>query len=309
LNEDERVGRIAAILGRSNARVGIGDDAAVLDAPNEPIVWTIDEQVEDVHFRRQWCSLRDIGYRATMAAASDLAAMGARPIGALAAIVVPTHVEDGDLDEMAEGQREACDRVGAGVVGGNLSRGERLSIATTWLGACDRPILRSGAQVGDGLYLCGDVGLAGAGLRALEASAEDDAPPDALQAWRRPIARIAEGLVMARVASAAIDVSDGLARDAGHVALASGVRIVIDEVALREHLHPATLAIAQLLRIDALELGLGGGEDYALVCTAGSPIEGFTRIGSVAEGSGVFLRAEGGAERAVSAGFDHFQSP
>ncbi len=312
MTEDERIARIAAILGGgAGAIVGIGDDAAVLDARDQalgPLVWTIDEQVEDVHFTRALCSFEDIGFRATMAAASDLAAMGARPLGALAALVVPPSVGEGELESIARGQREACDALAlegaAGIVGGNLSRGDKLSIATTWLGTATKPILRSGARPGDGVFVCGDVGLAGAGFRALVAAMES---PDAVatQAWRRPRARILEGLRMAAVASAAIDVSDGLAKDALHVSVASHVRVVLDEAALHGFVHPATVAIAGKLGIEALDLALGGGEDYALLCTSSAPtIEGFTRIGSIERGEGVVLRSD--HDRHVSAGFDHF---
>ncbi len=284
-------------------RVGIGDDAAVIDPQREPLVWTIDEQVEDVHFRPALCSFEDVGFRATMAAASDLAAMGARPLAALAAIVVPPDVSDEDLDAIARGQRQACEAIESRIAGGNLSRGERLSIATTWLGTAARPILRSGAREGDGVYVCGDVGLASAGFRMLERGL--DAPAAATQAWRRPRARIAEGLRMAALASAAIDVSDGLARDAVNLAKASGVRVVLDELALRACLHAATNACAESLAIDPLELALGGGEDYALLCTSASAIDGFTRVGEVQRGQGVVVRSDG-KERAVDAGFDHF---
>jgi len=304
VTERERIARIAEILGQANVRVGIGDDAAVMDSPEGPLVWTIDEQVEDVHFRRAWCSFSDIGFRATMAAASDLAAKGARPLGALAAIVVPPNVTDDELDALALGQREACDAIGGAIIGGNLSRGGKLSIATTWLGTAERPVLRSGARAGDAVYLCGDVGLAGAGFRALEGGL-GDVPTAALDAWRRPRARMSDGLVMAKVASAAIDVSDGLAKDALHLGESSGVRVVLIEAAVRGCLHPATLVVAHALGIDALELALGGGEDYALLCTSRVAIPGFTCIGSVEDGTGAVMRGEQG-DRAVSAGFDHF---
>ena len=301
MTEDERIARIVAILGAQ----GIGHDGAVLGSPAAPLVWTIDEQVEDVHFRRAWCSMRDVGFRATMAAASDLAAMGAEPLGALAAIVVPADVREEDLDEIAHGQREACDAIGAAIMGGNLSAGEHLSIATTWLGTTAHAVLRTGARPGDGLWVCGHVGLASAGVRALERGLSN-VPAEALRAWRRPSARIAEGLRMAQSASAAIDVSDGLARDAGHVASMSHVRIVIDEAPLRGLLVPATETVAKALAIDPIDLALGGGEDYALLCTSPRPIGGFVRIGEVTAGDGVFLRSQAGDERPVTDGWDHF---
>jgi thiamine-monophosphate kinase len=275
LNEREKIERIAALLGAKE----IGDDAAVVDHTGGKLVLTVDEQVEGTHFDRALLSFEDVGYRATMAAASDLAAMGARPLAALAAWVLPKDFADADVEHIARGQRQACDELGAKVVGGNLARGPALSIATTWVGTCESPITRAGAKPGDGVWLCGAVGLAAAGFRAL--SKGETAPEEMIRAWRRPRALIAEGVRMARVASACIDVSDGLASDAGHIARASKVRIRFES--------------------DFGDDALLGGEDYALLCTSTSPIEGFARVGVVLAGDGVFV-----GDRRVTGGFDHF---
>jgi len=305
--EAELIARIRAQLEPSGASpsvvIGIGDDAAVLAGAPGKLVVTIDEQVEGTHFTRTLCSLEDVGFRATMAAASDLAAIGARPLAAVAAWVLPANASADDVERIARGQREAQDALGATIVGGNLARGPCVSIATTWLGTCDAPVARSGAVPGDGLYASGDLGLASAGLRALERGLS--APPAAAAAWRRPRARIAEGLRMAARAHACVDVSDGLAMDAGHLAAASGVRVVLDEPALRAGLHSATIDVARALGRDALDLALGGGEDYALLCASPVPIDGFTRIGAIEAGAGVVLRGARG-ERDVTGGFDHF---
>jgi thiamine-monophosphate kinase len=287
LNEREKIDRIAALLGASSARLGIGDDAAVIDHAGGPLVLTVDEQVEGTHFDRALLSFEDVGYRATMAAASDLAAMGANPLGALAAWVLPKDFADADVERIARGQRQACDELGAKVIGGNLARGPAVSIATTWIGTCAAPITRAGAKPGDGVYLCGALGLAAAGFRALAARPagapleKRDASEEAVRAWRRPRALVAEGLRMARVAHACIDVSDGLASDAGHLARASNVLVRLDGSFDDDALH--------------------GGEDYALLCASPVPIEGFTRIGAVETGEGVFVR-----DRRVVGGFDHF---
>jgi thiamine-monophosphate kinase len=150
------------------------------------------------------------------------------------------------------------------------------------------------------------LGLAAAGFRALDAGLE--AAPDAAQAWRRPRARVEEGLRMTtQPVHAAIDVSDGLARDAGHLARASGVQVVIDEARLRAMLHPATFAVAKAVGVDALDLALGGGEDYALlVACENDAMPGFTCIGWIEEGQGATLVGAAGGRRPVSAGFDHF---
>jgi thiamine-monophosphate kinase len=307
VRELERIAMIARVLGAPGhgVRTGIGDDAAVLDSPGDRIVWTIDEQVEGVHFRRGLLGWRDVGWRSYMAAASDVAAMGAVPWCALAALVLPDDVDDGALAEIVRGQREAAGAAGAPVVGGNLSRGPSLSIATTLLGTCDRAIERRGARPGDGLWLAGRVGLAAAGLRALErGGALDGRLAPAIAAWRAPVALFVEGRAMTPAAHAAIDVSDGLARDCSHVAEASGVCLVVDEAALLE--DAVLLGAAAALGLDALDLALHGGEDYALVLAADGPVKGFRRIGDVRPGAGIVLRSAGGERRIEPAGFDHW---
>ena len=304
-SELERIARLARAFaaGGEGIEVGIGDDAAVLATGGERIVWTIDAQVEGTHFRRDFVSWHDIGWRATMAAASDLAAMGARPWCALAALVLSDDVGDEAFDAIAAGQRAASDAIGAPIVGGNLARGRETSISTTFLGRAARPVRRSGARVGDVLWLAGEVGLAAAGLRALVGGVHDAAVALAIDRWRRPRALVDAGLAMADHAHAAIDVSDGLARDASHVALASGVCIAIDAAALRT---PPLCDAARALGVDPIELALHGGEDYALVVAAAAPIDGFARIGEARAGTGVVL-VDAGAERAITPrGYDHF---
>lgn len=307
----------------SRVLLGIGDDAAALAPIAEPLVWTIDAAVEGTHFRRGLLPLDDLGWRSTMAAASDLAAMGARPLALLAALGLPPWVTDEDLAAIARGQRAAADAIGAPLVGGNLSRASELSIVTTALGAVDQPIRRDGARPGDVIWMAGPVGLAGAGLLLLERGFErgnepgdagvDPSMAEAIAAWRRPMARIGDGLRAKVYASAGIDVSDGLARDLGHVARASGVRAAIDAAAI---VSPALRAAAAAAGADPLALALHGGEDYALVVTAPSraPLEGFARIGvcearSAAEPAVVIVDADGRGVAVDDLGFDHFAPP
>jgi thiamine-monophosphate kinase len=294
-----------------HVRVGIGDDAAVLAPPTDPLVWTVDASVEGVHFRRDLLSLADVGYRATMAAASDLAAMGARPLGLLAALVLPRAFTDDDLAALAAGQREAADALGTAVIGGNLARGGELSITTTALGAAARPLTRAGARPGDGVWMAGPVGLAAAGLALLTSGtseARSAAAAIAVSAWQRPRARIADGLRAADRAHAAIDVSDGLAQDVGHVAEASDVSIVLDTAAV---VGADLRAIAAEIGRDPLDLALRGGEDYAVVVTLApdDALDGFVRIGEVIPRAAarVLLRREDGSIAALDGrGFDHF---
>lgn len=308
MDERRRIAMLAEVFrgAADGIEVGIGDDAAVLTPrAGDKLVWTIDEQVEGVHFRRGWLDWADVGWRSAMAAASDISAMGAVPWCGLAAVVLPEDVDDAVLEAIARGQREATDVVGAPIVGGNLSRGLAVSIATTFLGRCERAITRGAARPGDALWMAGRVGLAAAGLRALQdGRARGVALAHAVEAWRRPRALVAEGTAMGLVAHAAIDVSDGLACDVGHVADAGGVCIVLDEAALLDDPLLAEAAVA--IGASAIELALYGGEDYALVAASDVPMPGFRRIGEVRAGDGVVLRGPAG-ERAIAArGFDHF---
>src|SRR5579859_2608375 len=219
---DERA-RIATVTrlfagapGGGAIEVGIGDDAAVLDPgvhpPGRKLVWTIDEQIEGTHFERTFASWYDIGWRSFMAAASDIPAMGAAPWCALSALGLPGDLDDAAFAAIVAGQRDAAAVIGAPVVGGNLARGPVVSIATTLLGTCARAIERAGARVGDGVWIAGRVGVAAAGLRALQrGAAGDPAMAEAVSVWRRPRALVETVAATAGVAHAAIDVSDGLA--------------------------------------------------------------------------------------------------
>jgi thiamine-monophosphate kinase len=308
--EFEKIARLAArfrSVGAAGVLRGIGDDAAVLDGSvGGKLVWTIDEQVEGTHFRRDLVGWADVGFRSFMAAASDVAAMGARPWCALSALALPSDLEDDALDALADGQRLAADRIGAVLVGGNLARAQAVSIATTLLGTCDRPVAREGGVAGDRVWIAGEVGLAGAGLMALVRGAKDRRLRPAVAAWQRPVARTEAGLAMGKVAHAGIDVSDGLAQDAGHLARASGVCVVIDEERLLAHGGAALAGAAAALGVGPAELALHGGEDYALVALSAEAIPGFVEIGEVREGEGVVLRGRAGETALEGGGFDHF---
>jgi thiamine-monophosphate kinase len=301
--------------------LGIGDDAAVLDvaeltSQKGQMVWTIDEQVEGTHFVREHVSWEDVGWRSFVAAASDLAAMGAAPWCALTALVLDPDIEDEDLDAIARGQQEASLDVGAKIVGGNMSRGTSVSIATTLLGTTPRPITRAGAQAGDGLYIAGEVGLAAAGLVSLERAVLDERVERAAFAWLRPRACIEEGLAMSAAgARAAIDVSDGLAQDTRHLAVASGVTAVLDEALLLARARSSGLVAAcDVMGLETLALMLQGGEDYALVVASANPIPGFWRAGTfeardASSPHDVVLREATGGVRPLenAQGFDHFR--
>jgi thiamine-monophosphate kinase len=299
--------------GGTTVRIGPGDDAAVLD---DGTVLSIDMAVEDVHFRRSWLSFEEIGYRSAAAALSDLAAMAALPVGVLASFALPSADSEAGADLM-RGVATAATVVGAVVLGGDLTRspaGVVVDIAV--IGRADAPVGRAGARAGDEIWVSGELGAAAAAVHAWRAG--DTPTPAARAAFARPRPRSREARWLARRVPlrALIDVSDGLAGDAAHIAAASGVRITVDEAAV-----PVAACVSSAVTDadEALRLALSGGDDYELLfaAPAGSVdehVDAFmnefaiklTRIGGVEQGSGLVLRSASGSERRLS-GYQHFE--
>ncbi|MCC6217243.1 MAG: thiamine-phosphate kinase [Polyangiaceae bacterium] len=296
--------------GSPRVRVGLGDDAAVVQARGRRLVVTVDAAVEGTHFERGWLSLGDVGRRSFHAAASDLAAMGARPLVAVSALVLAGPSPAAAARRIAQGQAAAARELGCPVVGGNVARGRELSVTTTVLGEVERPLLRAGARAGDQLWLVGRVGVAAAGLALLRRGPvpAERAARACVAAWRRPRAAIERGRALVGRARACIDVSDGLALDASRLAAASGVRLIFDEPSLVEALAPEAVAVAARLGESALAWALGGGEDYALL--AAGPRRRrppwAVLVGEVTTGRGLALRQRSGRVRRLDpAGYDH----
>ncbi len=292
MNEFTLLAQIHALSTHAPAGILVpnGDDAVVLASTPANTVLSVDAHVEHVHFERPWLSMCALGYRSAMAAFSDLAAMGAAPAGLLSSVQFAPDVSPEDLLELSRGQLDACMELGASVLGGNLSRGETLAVHTTVLGHVQGTgLTRGGARPGDLVCVAGALGMAARGLAALQARTPD---PQAIAAWSRPCAQIQAGLRARSTATAAIDVSDGLAQDLAHLARASGVRVSLNAAALA----PFASAAGTLERV------LSGGEDYALVVTAPALPEDFVAIGHVAAGEGVWL-----GEKRLSdlSGWDH----
>ena len=210
---------------------GIGDDAAILDIPSgERLVVSMDASVERVHFRREWLSAEEIGARAAAAALSDLAAMAAMPSGLLLALALPERWR-GDVAALARGVGAVATAAQCPIVGGNITASDALSLTITVLGHSARPLRRSGAELGDIIFVTGLLGGPGAALRAL---LRGDIPAaEQRMRFAMPQPRLREARWLAdHGAHAAIDISDGLLGDAGHLARASGVSLELDADAL-----------------------------------------------------------------------------
>ncbi len=295
---------VRALLARwGTLAAGVGDDAALIEVPaDQHLVASTDTAVEGVHFRRDWLSPNEIGWRAAAAALSDLAAMAAEPIALLVSISLPPAWVNDVLD-LADGLGDAARSAGARIAGGDLTSARELCIAITVLGSARAPLLRSGARAGDLLYVSGRLGGPLAALRAWQRDAQPAA--DARERFAHPIPRLREAQWLAHQgARAAIDVSDGLLSDAAHIAAASGVRLAITLDALP--------TIGGLSPDDAAR----SGEEYELLVASPHPLDvhafarrfdiPLTEIGRVEAGDADVVATLRGARVASGGGFDHF---
>jgi thiamine-monophosphate kinase len=288
--------------------LGPGDDAAIVSAPDGRQLASVDMLVDGVHFRRDWASGEQIGRRAALAAMADIAAMGGRPTALRVAMSAPGTTPMEVVSGIATGLRDAAAEHGAGVVGGDLTSSEVLTLSVTALGdlAGARPVLRSGARPGDTVAVVGRLGWAAAGLAVLTRGFRS--PAVAVNAYRVPEPPLAEGpLAAASGATSMIDVSDGLLADLGHIADASGVSIDVRGAALEV---PVRLTeVASALGKNAQTWILTGGDDHALAATfphGATLLPGWVAVGTVGQGSGVTVD---GAEYQDEPGWDHFRAP
>lgn len=288
--------------------IGIGDDAAILDIPSgERLVVSTDASLEGVHFRRGWLTPREIGARATAAALSDLAAMAATPRGILIALALPAEWV-GDVEAVADGIADVARATGTWIVGGDITRATQFGITCTVLGSAVTPVRRDGLAPGDRLYVTGVLGGPSAALRALERGEEGE--PSHRERFARPRPRLAEALWLAQHGvRALIDISDGLASELRHLAVANAVELRID-VERIPVMRGCTLA-------DATR----GGEEYELIVgsphaldvdtfarTFALPLSEIGRAHPAEEGNVVARRGDGGARVDLGLGHDHFSS-
>jgi thiamine-monophosphate kinase len=260
---------LLAELERRGLVAGIENDAALVDG----FVVTQDALVEGVHFRLDWITWRDLGFRAAAVNLSDLAASGAEPSGLIASLGTSGATRVENVFELYEGMREA----GVPVLGGDTTRADSLVLSVTALGRSERVPGRGGAQPGDVLVVTGPLGAAAVAFRK--------------HRFMRPPLRLEEGRRLARHATAMLDISDGLAQDAGHIAGRSRIRCVIE-------LERVPLAEG------ATTHDLGFGEDYELLAAVPPGAETDHVIGRCVAGEGVELRL--GGERVELSGWDHF---
>ena len=274
--------------------LGVGDDAAVVDVAGTPVAVAVDTLVAAVHFDLTRSSWEDVGYKALAVNISDLAAIGAQCSAAVVSLQRPAALEDDDVLALYRGLRAAADTWRCRIVGGDTVGGTVAAVSVTAFGALlgSEPLRRDAAEVGDVVLVVGELGLAAAGLAAHRAGRADllEDHPAAGLAHRRPRALPEAGAALAVAgANACIDVSDGLGRDLGHIAAASQVGVVLDPDRLP--LHADVVAVAEELGIDAVDLVVGGGDDYALVASVRP--HRLARVETALEAAGLRARVVG----------------
>jgi thiamine-monophosphate kinase len=302
------VDRLLELVGPGRpGEVGPGDDAAVVGLVG-PVVATTDVLVEGLHFRLDWAEPLEVGAKAAAQSCADVAAMGGRTDALLVGFGGPPSTPVELALGLMRGLVDEAARAGARVVGGDVVRSESLLLSVTALGTLlgPHPVQRSGACPGDRVVVAGSLGASAAGLAVLMTSDPGLRKQHAgvVARHRRPVPDYDLAVALARAgASAMIDTSDGFAADAGHVARASGVGLVVDCAALP--VAAGVAAAGHALGVDPLTWVLGGGEDHAFLATmpAGADLpDGVQVVGEVVEGSGVVDTAG----RPLAGGHDHF---
>jgi thiamine-monophosphate kinase len=317
--EFELIDRLAAIAGQVHGDlvVGIGDDAAVIRTAPEPapyLLVTTDLLVEGSHFSSRWCSPEQVGHKAVACNASDIAAMGGKPSWMFASLVLAPNADVEWVEGLYRGMARACRSNGIILAGGDTTHGPAASLSITLLGIVDQGhlCLRSQAKPGDLIMVTGTLGASAAALALLEKNDKPDLY--LLSKHCAPDCRLDISDIIAPLANAMIDISDGLGSEIRHICRQSrvGAEIVADRIPL----HPEVRRAADQLGIDPLSFALQGGEDYELLFTmAPERVEGLMKrtddchqIGIVTQGQyePVLILADGNRIR-LPEGYNHFK--
>jgi len=288
--------------------LGIGGDAAELTIPDgQRLLVSTDTSVEGIHFRRDWLTRSQIGFRSAVASLSDLAAEGARAAGVLVSLALPLETPAEHAAEIMEGVGNAAALVGAKVLGGDLSQAPLMIVDVCSIGTAPRPVRRRGAEAGDGLWVTGRLGAMELALRELRSGRAPE--PSVLERFTTPEPRIQAGQWLAsQSARAMIDISDGLSADARHLAAASAVAIEIslERLPCWPGAGPLTAASSgeEYELLVSMPPAFGETQAQAFTGLVATPL---TRIGTVVDGPAGSVRfTERGVEVAAPAGFDHF---
>ena len=290
MNFDEAgvISALTRIFGATHrgVEIGIGDDAAVVTTTDRTVI-TTDMAVEGTHFLTKWSSAFDIGRKITAANLADVYAMGGSPKYLVAAVTLTGQESMEWIEELAEGIAHEARSCGAYVVGGDLAKGPCVVISITAIGEVDSPITRSGAQVGDSIYISSLPGWSAAGLSIIEKDLDDDLAVHAVSEYNAPTVDYVSAIQFSNNRpNAMCDVSDALIIQANQLASASGVALQFDQGLIAQHPEFVTLKeLADSQDVDVWQWIFAGGEDHVFLAT-GIDVDGFC-VGTVIEGSGV----------------------
>ena len=317
VREEEVLKRVRAIFDTSktsasaaaNIVIGNGDDGAVVKLNEGLTILSTDMAVENIHFRRAWSTSQEIGRKITAANLADICAMGGWPEYLLVAVAFPKDYLD-ELEDLARGIAEEATKVGASVIGGDLSQGSEIVISITAVGRTLRAITRSGAKVGDVVMISHLPGWSKAGLEILSGDLThgSESSQRALMQHRAPQIDYSKYRKVYAALNSATDISDGLLIDSGHIAGASGVALHLQSTLIEK--AEGFAALHQLAQefgtgeSSGMDFVLSGGEDHVLLVTTSTPekCEGFIEIGRVEQGEGVLLD---GKTVSGEAGYQH----
>ncbi len=307
--------------------IGIGDDCAILRRGSVLEVLTTDCLVKGTHYQDEWLAMKDVGWKALAVNVSDIAAVGGIPKHALVTLFLPEDFTTADIDDLYDGLDECGNATGVSIVGGDIVKIHGpFAISITLSGTCERDevVLRSGARQGDIIVVTGSLGEAALGLRCLRdevSCVEGDLLCNCVKKFQHPMPRLKESraIVQELRASSMIDISDGLLSDMWHILEASKVGAAIDADAI-----PVSRGVLEFFngeKEEALSWAITGGEEYELLFTMSSRLEGklpglseklgikLTGIGKItSKASGVKLASPGGEKELKPGGFDHFKA-
>lgn len=290
----------------------IGDDTAVVKVGGKLLLLTTDTLIEDDHFSLRWSTPYQIGMKAMEVNVSDIAASAGKPKYVLISLCLREDTDVEFVDELYRGIYAVANRYGFEVIGGNLTHGKQIVIDVAMIGETKKPVLRSEAKAGDLICVTGDLGKSRAGLELFRHFGEGAKRFDIVKSHLEPKARLKESAVIAKFASAMIDVSDGLAPEVGHICEMSKVGAVIykEKIPLSKQM----IAAADLVKKDAIDFALHGGEDFELVFTLPEKrmnelkkkFGNFSVVGKILPKSeGIYL-LDKGKKKDLGKGYDHF---
>jgi thiamine-monophosphate kinase len=309
IGEFELIDRITKKPKDKNVFVGIGDDAAVIKSKKGLEVLTTDTLVEGDHFKREWFSSKQIGMKAIEINVSDIGAMGGIPKYVLVSLCLPKDLEVDFVEEMYRGMWKTCDKYNIEIIGGNMTHSNQIVLSITLIGETniDCLSLRSGAKLGDYIFVSGPIGNGRAGLRSFQENIEDF--NQVKKRYLEPKARLDFALKIAPYVNSMIDISDGLAPEVKHICTESkcGAMIYKEKIPINDDVR----SIARVLKEDEYNYALFGGEDFELVYTVSKDniknVQGYI-LGEIIKDKVVKLQFRGITKIIKEKGYDHFSN-